>query len=249
MADQLRYRYGFGQTVIHILPPGDLPGFNTRHATASICQAPRTIFWAKGLYADVARSARTCKKCLAIWRKATGTPVPAREKAAVVTRDVQRARLYSAESLALKAGRRFSSEAQALAYTKALLDSDWVAKRWGRIRVRTVKYTNGFGAYSHNGRSMITLGYGHHHERTLLHEIAHQIVHQAYPSPIQGHGPLFARVVLALVQHKLGVAQAQALVESYRVHRVKVASPTLLARPAARPTGWQRAIHEGRVPA
>jgi hypothetical protein len=248
MADQLRYRYGYGQTVLHILPPGDVPRIGWAAETA-LCQSTRVIYRAAGYYADVARSSRTCQRCAALWRKATGAPAPAKAKGPV-TRDVQRQRLYEAEQHPrLPLGRTFRSEAEALAYAKALLASDWAQRHFGNVRVRDVRFTNGFGAYSYNGRYLITLGVGQRIERTLLHEIAHQIIAQSYATTIQAHGPLFARVVHALYQHKLGAVAATGFLANCTDKRVKVASPALLARQGARPTAWRTLIHTGRVPA
>ena len=236
------YRYGHGRTVIHILPPGPAG------AVPSLCRAPRTIFWAKGAYPRPNSLYQVCKRCEALWREATGAPAPKRPAGPVV-RDVQKSRLYASEAIALRTGRTFRSEEEALAYAKALLASDWAERHFGVIRLHQVRFTHGLGAYSYTGRRMITLGVGQRHERTLIHEIAHQIVEQAYGRSVQAHGPLFARIVHTLAQHKLGVAQARQLLACYRENRVKVASPALVARKGARPTDWPYAMHEGRVPA
>jgi hypothetical protein len=244
------YRYSYGQTVVHILPPagpGERPGDFV--LVSPLCPSRRTLYRSWGVFSEsFARSSRVCKACEAAWRTATGAP-PAPKRKAPSTRDMQKSRLYCAEGLGLKPGRSFVSESGALSYARALLASDWFVHRFGTVTLREVRFSTGYGAYAYTGRSLITLGYGHRNERSLLHEIAHHVVHRSYAGDVPAHGPLFARVNLALVQHKLGVAEAGRLLDAYQDQRVKLASPLLLARPGARPTAWRTLIHEGRVPA
>lgn len=136
-------------------------------------------------------------------------------------RDSQQQKLYDAQSLTKcfdqVLNQHFSSLEKIQHFTNGMLVSSWYRKRFGTQTI-TVYGKKGYGAdanvylkrtrYSETSRSLLT----------VLHEIAH-IAHSNRTSP--SHGRLYARILLAIVEHAVGKESAKTLKSAFNSHNVK----------------------------
>lgn len=135
-------------------------------------------------------------------------------------RDFQRQRVYNA-CAAIRAGKRLETVAEMQAYVDHLLDSAWARRRWGAQRI-TVKDGRGHRRAT-GGGGIVQMPTWAREERTLLHEIAHNLA-----SPYDSHGPAFVRVMLELVSHVYNAEQAKAFRDACRKYRVEIGPPLKL---------------------
>lgn len=137
-------------------------------------------------------------------------------------KDSQRQKLYDAESSAKvwdsDLAKNFSSIEEIQKFVNKLISSAWFKKRFGQTSI-AVKSKAGFGAdacgkttglirFSLYSRSMLT----------VLHEVAHIIKKSGAGG---SHGRFFARTLLELVEHIVGIEAARMLKKKFKQERVK----------------------------
>lgn len=136
--------------------------------------------------------------------------------------DSQRQTFYDAQH-AVGLGRQdFSSQAEFQKYVNNLTTYRWWERRFlpkwcGEHAIRVeVKRKDASSSHAKRGRGTIHLS-PTAHERTVIHEVAHIVT----PKPHAGHGRLYARVFLELIDWRWGSEAADKLKEAYREHNVK----------------------------
>lgn len=138
-------------------------------------------------------------------------------------RDSQKRRLYRAEGAIKDLGWHGHDLGVCEEYIRRVWTDPrvLVAFPWIR-RVPCPIVTNGQGnSHPTGGRRRIKLPKAARKESTALHEVAHSIVLWGPPPDHPGHGRVFARTLLCLVQIRMGAAAARALRESFVTHRVR----------------------------
>jgi hypothetical protein len=136
----------------------------------------------------------------------------------------RQAALYAAEAATIDgAGRHWPRLRDAQAYLDGLTGSDWFFERWPTF-VRATIERRGQGstwstckALDANGpgdtptEGVILLAGQILAQSTVLHELAHLLV-----PPGIGHGPAFAKTLLALVRHEMGFFAFADLLDALR---------------------------------
>lgn len=144
-------------------------------------------------------------------------------------KDMQRQRLYRAERESIQGrGKKFAyGDIKAVQeYVNRVTASAWFKRQWGGMHVRVEH--NFRAKAARGGRWAITLPGGKWAwtEEVVLHELAHSIQSEVHGfHRVQGHGREFAAIQVALVQHQMGKANADALKAAFRKHKVKFTKP------------------------
>ena len=147
-------------------------------------------------------------------------------------RDSQRAKLYKSER-PLKRWHRplFKNRRAIQSYAKRILKHKWFRERWphvASVNVRKIRSdARAHGWYSGGGVVSIQIPKTRWAmiEAVVLHEIAHGLTEYEFGiSKTAWHGPEFAKIYVALVQHYMGREAARDLRRGYREHRVKYRS-------------------------
>lgn len=146
-------------------------------------------------------------------------------------RDTQKSRVYAAEDVlrgrASATARRLLLDTPRVPstgsvtieacqqYVDHLTQSAWFQRRWGyrHYRVRHKAYGKATCSYG----SVISVPPWARDESVLLHEVAHGLV----GGQCADHGPEFAGVLLALVEHRMGKDAATMLRAAYKDKRVR----------------------------
>lgn len=143
-------------------------------------------------------------------------------------RDFQQSKVYRAERV-IDVGStarepEFPTVADCERFVAKVLGSRTFVRRWGngrRIAIEDGRGRRSACAWGDSiAASVISLPRWARTRASILHEIAHTIVHD-------GHGPLFARTYLELVRLFIGPMEANALRKSFQHNRVRVASPAI----------------------
>jgi putative metallohydrolase (TIGR04338 family) len=156
------------------------------------------------------------------------------------TRDTYRSRLYKSERSALAGTRTittfsgkvvevedfFRADPKLLrlsacqAYVDHLVKSAWFQRRWPTVKHITVKDGRGArSAFSTWYNSSISLPLWARNEAVILHEVAHQCT-DSQSRCVAPHGREFAQTFIALIEHKLGKAEAAKLKAEFTKNRV-----------------------------
>jgi putative metallohydrolase (TIGR04338 family) len=125
---------------------------------------------------------------------------------------VHQSQLYAAEAATIAdAGLRWARLRDAQRYLDELLGSEWFAGCWPDLLRCTIERRgsgsvwstcqalDGRGARSRPSEGVILVADGALRQAVVLHELAHLLA-----PPGAGHGPVFARTLLALVRHEMG---------------------------------------------
>jgi putative metallohydrolase (TIGR04338 family) len=133
--------------------------------------------------------------------------------------DVQRKRLYSAESC-VSEGLRWVSLTAAQCYLDGLLASPWWQRHFPSVRCVVLFNQERKYALAHKGvhGGAIQLPRWALNQLTLVHKLAHI----ANPPETIGHGPVFAGIYLLLVQHCMEAHIAGQLAHHFSAHHVQV---------------------------
>lgn len=139
-------------------------------------------------------------------------------------KDAQRQRVYDSEyrtaCLVGHKGKQFGAIEELVAYVNELLASEWWRQRFPHVDHCDIIETNCGHAWARCAFNQIGFPKNDTYfrtEKTVLHELAHIVVKNPQP----GHGPLFARVYLDLVAHRLGAEWAEELERQYKRHKVR----------------------------
>lgn len=135
--------------------------------------------------------------------------------------DSQRQKLYDAESLAKihykPLAKTFSSLEEIQKFINKLTAEAWFRKRFGQYSI-TVKGKKGYGASARRADNTVWFSNYSRSIFAVLHEVAH-IAKKRFAGA--AHGRFFARTVLELVEHVIGVEAAKILRDIYKKGRVK----------------------------
>lgn len=136
-------------------------------------------------------------------------------------RDQQRKCVYQAEQQVDIDTYAFDKFEDAKAYTKQLRQYPWFAHRFGSLEDLTVRACREDARRSRATTSEVALA--NFRIWTILHEISHVLT----PKPHPAHGPLFARILMELVEHILEVDLKSSYIEHgvqyYAGHRQRSA--------------------------
>jgi len=156
-------------------------------------------------------------------------------------RDTQQQRLYDAEKFLRTEGRQFQSIDEIQTYIDRLVAEAWWGRRYRRVKINIKMGRAGSAARAYNYGNRISMPQWAWHESIVLHEVAHLIVNQVYGvDGVAGHGREFARILVGLVDHKMGKANGKALRESFRKHKVKFSLPRKPMSPEQRAAATER---------
>jgi len=163
-------------------------------------------------------------------------------------RDTQRSRLYRAETPV--AGRRFETLADCMRFADSVVGTLWWEARFperglgGIPRLRPGQGARqAFYRVDPDGPT-ITLPRRYRTSGVLLHELAHWALDDDADLP--NHGRTFARLLLDATAEFGGVARADALLASYREHRVHVGRPARLGPDGRWRYGWDERLRLGK---
>ncbi len=138
-------------------------------------------------------------------------------------RDSQRQKLYDAENMAIVRYSRdkiktFSSLNAIDKYVRALLESKWIVRRFGKQPLPKIVSTSNRCAYSCIATRRLNFPEWSRNEVVILHEVSHWVHLYGYGT---AHGRFFARTFLELTGYMIGAKFRTLLKQAYQQHGVK----------------------------
>jgi putative metallohydrolase (TIGR04338 family) len=181
-------------------------------------------------------------------------------------RDTQKSRLYKAEECLEAFGGRLEKTTEIADFLTKVLNRAPVQARYAPYLSREIAVKDGRGCrIARGGTHHIKLPKWARSKEVALHEVAHTLTTRKFGSEVAAHGREYASVFLDLVRFGLGQEAHDALVASFKTHRVKYRSPRGKAKPVharrvafkakaqtkpkVEPTSWDKAWAKQRAQA
>lgn len=155
-------------------------------------------------------------------------------------RDSQRIKVYRAEwEIKKTSPLGWGKSDNVRKFVTKVLTSAYVTRRYGKLPIPKIEP-------KHHGRATYS-GYWQRIElprwamtkETVLHEVAHHIVHWKYGSRCAGHGPEFVKVFLELLSHFISKEHAKQIQSLYAQQGVKTLNASGKAVKVRMPAGME----------
>lgn len=155
-------------------------------------------------------------------------------------RDSQRIKVYRAEWAVPKASSLgWGKSDNVQKFVIKVLTSAYVTRRYGKLHIPKIEPKH-HGAATYNGSwQRIKLPRWAMTKETVLHEVAHHIVHWEYGSRCAGHGPEFVKVFLELLSHFISKEYAKQIQSLYAKQGVKTVNASGKAVKVRMPAGME----------